>query len=166
MYSRPELLDLAHFLDDRGSLTKCFSSQNTPIPIKESFYSHSHKDVIRGMHFQIPPHDHEKIIHVITGEIRDVLLDIRKNSPTFGECFTFILSEEKKQALFIPKGFAHGFHSLKESTVLYLLSTTYHPPSDQGIRYDSFGYDWGINHPTLSKRDLEFLPFKSFASTF
>ncbi len=142
-------ITLPRFSDTRGSFTRVFAAPlfeekigYAPV-FRESFYSISEKDVIRGMHFQIPPSDQDKFVYVISGVIDDVVLDIRKDSPTFGKYIVRELSFENRKALFIPKGFAHGFLSKSsQSIVAYMVTESWNPACDIGIRYDSFGYDW------------------------
>lgn len=158
--------------DDRGSLTKIFnndefSEMGINITLDEVYYSISKKDVIRGMHFQTPPYDHEKLVHVINGEIIDVVLDLRKNSSTYGEYMIFNLNERDKVSLCIPKGCAHGFLSTVDDTImLYQVTKGYNSKNDEGIRYDSFGYDWGISQPIISERDRNFLTFNEYVTPF
>ncbi|HNB82147.1 MAG TPA: dTDP-4-dehydrorhamnose 3,5-epimerase family protein [Chitinophagaceae bacterium] len=158
--------------DDRGTFVKTFhdsSLQKAGIhfELKESFFSISHKDVIRGMHFHHPPYEHDKIVFCTRGRILDVVLDIRKSSPTYGQCCSEILSAGNNKALFIPKGFAHGFLSLEEESVtFYFVNGEYHAPSDDGIRFDSFGFNWPVETPGLSERDLNFQSLAQFQSPF
>lgn len=160
------------FEDLRGKFIKNFNDDffkehGLDISIKESYYSISHKDVLRGMHFQVPPHDHLKLVYVPYGKIIDVVLDIRKNSPTYGEFFEVELSSENAKILIIPKGLAHGFRSLEDNTnVTYMQTTVYEPASDAGIKYNSFGYDWGLPDAKVSERDLGFENFDIFESPF
>ena len=168
------LIDIPHSKDDRGSFTKLFTNESiekivgldTALKFAECYYSHSKKDVIRGMHFQTPPFDHHKVIHVIKGAIVDVVLDIRKESPNYGKYTTFNLSEDKKQLLFIPKGFAHGFHALEDSVVQYFQTTAYAPSNDKGIKYDTFSFPWGTKTPIISERDKAFPPLANLNSPF
>lgn len=148
------------FEDMRGRFVKVFNEDafkkyglNTEF--KESFYSISHKGVLRGMHFQLYPHDHAKLVYVSEGEIMDVALDIRKNSETFGEFYSTKLSSENAKSIYLGKGFAHGFLTLSEkATVHYLTSTQHAPEFDSGIRWNSFGFDWGVvDESKISKRD-------------
>ncbi|SJZ57930.1 dTDP-4-dehydrorhamnose 3,5-epimerase [Cetobacterium ceti] len=156
------------FKDERGQFIKTFNSEifkNNGIDISflESYYSISNKDVIRGMHFQLPPEDHSKLVYVIKGSVLDVVLDLRRNSKTFGKSIFVNLSEENKRSLYIPKGLAHGFKSLEDNTVMvYNVSTGYDNKSDYGILWNSFGFDWKIENPILSKRDKEFETFNEF----
>ena len=158
--------------DERGSFVKTFNKDffvknNLCGDFKESFYSTSKKNVIRGMHFQIPPHDHVKVVHVTKGSISDVILDIRVGSPTYGKFVIQELSAENGYIVYIPQGCAHGFLSLEDdSCVNYLHSTPYAAECDTGIRYNSFGLDWGISDPIISKRDQNLVEFEIFDSPF
>jgi len=165
-------LKLNHFEDARGSFIKVFhndffNKKNISLQIKESYYTISKKNVFRGMHFQLPPHDHEKYVFCCDGEILDVILDLRKNSHTYGKFTTLKLSFDKANAIFIPKGFAHGFLTLSQTaTIVYNVSTTYEPEYDDGIKYDTFGYDLPIKKPIISERDQNFQSFEKFISPF
>jgi dTDP-4-dehydrorhamnose 3,5-epimerase/CDP-3, 6-dideoxy-D-glycero-D-glycero-4-hexulose-5-epimerase len=167
-----KILEPKIFEDSRGKFIKTFTNyffkeHNLDIDIKETYYSISHKDVIRGMHFQTPPHEHMKLVYVPAGKILDVVLDIRKNSSTFGQHFSCELSSENAKVLIIPKGLAHGFKSLHDNTnVTYMQTTCYAPHNDGGIKYDSFGFDWQCRNPQLSQRDFSFPTFKEFDSPF
>jgi dTDP-4-dehydrorhamnose 3,5-epimerase/CDP-3, 6-dideoxy-D-glycero-D-glycero-4-hexulose-5-epimerase len=123
---------------------------------RESYYSLSVKNVIRGMHFQRPPHDHEKLVYVTAGKILDVILDLRTSSSTYGKSIAVELSEFS-YSVYIPKGCAHGFLTLSDTaTVVYNVTTVYNKEADDGIRWNSFGFDWPVTGPVLSDRDLSF----------
>jgi len=160
------------FEDQRGRFVKnyhrdSFESNGIEHDFSESFYSTSKKGVIRGMHFQRPPKDHAKLIYVTFGHILDVILDIRKASPTYGSFITIELSSENCKSLYVPKGFAHGFCSLcDDSTVVYLQNSMHSPEHDAGIRFDSFGVKWTVSNPILSQRDQSFPLLKDFDSPF
>ncbi len=166
------ILEPRVFQDIRGKFIKTFNADffqehGLDIDIQESYYSISQKDVIRGMHFQTPPHDHVKLVYVPYGKILDVVLDIRKESPTYGNYFTIELSQDNAKVLIIPKGLAHGFRCLEDNTnVTYIQTTGYTPDHDCGLRYDSFGFDWVCKDAQLSERDLTFEPFESFNTPF
>jgi len=153
--------------DDRGVFIKTFHTDifkehNLQTDFKESFYSVSKKNVLRGMHFQLPPHDHAKLVYVVDGEILDVVVDVRKESSTFGQFYSTNLSSDNAKSLYIAKGFAHGFLTLSESaTVIYSISTVYAPDFDEGIRWDSFGFDWEVDAPVMSTRDVDFQGLKN-----
>lgn len=158
--------------DDRGALVKTFHEASfvkagLSLEFKEQYYSISKKNVVRGLHFQTPPHDHGKLIYCIAGEVFDVALDIRVGSPTFGKYFSTILSSQKSNMLYLPEGFAHGFCTPNgDATMVYNVTTCYNPDSDTGIGWDTAGISWPVKKPNLSMRDLSFLSFKEFVSPF
>ena len=158
--------------DTRGYTLKPFSlnqikEAGLKFEVREIFYSTSNKDVIRGMHFQLPPHAQAKIVHLIKGKIMDVILDLRTDSPTYGKHVSIELEEGDGKVVYIPKGLAHGFASLVDgSTVIYLFDSPYSSGFESGVRYDSFGYKWKIGRPILSRRDLLFPEFYKFRSPF
>jgi dTDP-4-dehydrorhamnose 3,5-epimerase len=161
-----------HYEDARGSFVKTFHKEEfakhgLETGLKESFYSESVKGVVRGMHFQVPPHDHAKLVFSMSGEVLDVVLDLRKNSSTFGQFAAFYLSEKNKDMLYIPRGMAHGFCSLTDkATLFYFTTSVHHKDSDLGVRYDSFGFDWPVDNPIVSDRDNAFPSFEDFDSPF
>jgi len=159
--------------DERGRFVKTydstsFASFGLPTDWREDFYSSSRRSVIRGMHFQTPPHDHEKFVYCIQGTVLDVVLDLRKGSPTFGQHFSIEMSAEHGLALIIPKGLAHGFLALSEHVLMGYKSTTTHVPDhDSGIHWDSFGFDWrGGSEHIVSPRDRALPAFADFVSPF
>ena len=158
-------------VDDRGIFVKTYSEDffagvEKELIFKESYYSISKKDVIRGMHFQKPPYDHHKLIHVLNGEILDVIVDLREHSPTFGQYLSLKLSA-LENGLLIPKGCAHGFKALVDNTaVVYNVTSCYNKESDSGIRWDSFGLDWDCVNPIISLRDRSFPKLSEFETCF
>jgi len=158
--------------DNRGSFTKIFNmdffrDNLIDFEIKESFFNVSNKDVIRGMHFQLPPFEHDKVVYVPKGKVLDVVLDLRKGSSTYGKYYSMELSSLNSKVLIIPKGLAHGFKSLEDNTcVVYLQSSCYNISCDKAIKYDSFGFDWNCLNPILSQRDLISDNFDDFDSPF
>lgn len=167
-----QLIQQFHASDYRGEFVKTFHEQSLQLAginfsIKESFYSHSHVNVIRGMHFQHPPYDHAKIVFCTAGSILDVVLDIRKGSPTYGQYVTAHLSANNHMAIYIPSGFAHGFVSLaNHTTTFYFVSSENNREADDGILHDSFGFNWPVEHPIVSVRDQQFTSFNNFESPF
>lgn len=154
--------------DERGTFVKTFNRQNFEdnklnFEIRESYFSISKKDVIRGMHFQFPPSDHEKLVYVACGCILDVVVDLRKKSLTYKKFISIELSVENRKSIYIPKGLAHGFKSMEDNTItVYNVATEYDPKSDQGIKYDSFGFDWQTKEVIMSSRDKEFMTLDFF----
>ncbi len=166
------LLTLPSSQDARGTFVKTYHDTTLQqaginFTLKESYFSSSRKDVIRGMHFQLPPHHHSKIVFCPLGAILDVIVDLRKGSPTYGQYFAHELSEQNHKAYYIPEGFAHGFKSLTEGAITYyLVSCEYNKDADTGVLYNSIGFDWGVENPILSERDLSFTGLKEFNSPF
>ena len=157
------------FKDERGVFVKFFNSDvflqhGLNCNFKERFYSVSNRNVIRGMHFQVSPFDQEKLVRVTHGKILDVVLDIRNESKTYGKYYSIVLSSNNYKALYIPKGFAHGFCTLSSKAVVeYMVTSTYSKISDSGIRWDSFDFDWPIDFPIVSNRDLNFTKFSKLS---
>jgi dTDP-4-dehydrorhamnose 3,5-epimerase len=121
--------------------------------------SFSKRGVIRGLHLQISPFAQAKLVRVIEGEILDVAVDLRKNSPTYGQHFTVVLSAENKKQLMVPHGFAHGFSVLSETaSVIYKVDQLYNKESERGIRYDDpkLAIDWQLSPEEIivSEKDL------------
>lgn len=166
------LLDTASLGDVRGKFRKLFNFEffalhGLETEMKELYYSVSHKNVLRGMHYQLPPFDHAKLVYVSHGRITDVVVDLRTRSATYGRYFSVELDASDEQALYIPRGFAHGFLSHEEGTVVHYAQTScYSPVHDAGIAYDSFGFDWGIAFPIVSDRDRAFDKLENFHSPF
>lgn len=161
-----------YYEDARGSFVKIFhneefSSHGLETSFKESFYSESAKRVVRGMHFQAPPYDHAKLVFSMSGEVMDVVLDLRKNSLTYGQFAAFWLTEKNKEMLYIPRGLAHGFCALTDkATLFYFTTSVHHKESDLGVRFDSFGFDWPVDDPIVSDRDRSFPAFGEFDTPF
>ncbi len=166
------VLQTINFQDNRGGFQKLFNldffKQNgLDTDFQEFYYSVNKKGVRRGMHFQIPPYDHTKLVYVSKGKILDVCVDIRKQSKTFGKCFSIELDDQKAQYLYIPKGFAHGFLSLEDGSIVnYAQTSCYNKECDCGIDQASIDFDWQIENPIVSGRDLTFPTLQEFKSPF
>jgi len=160
------------FEDEWGLFVKTFHKPmfeqfdlHTDFP--EEYYSISHKNVIRGMHFQLPPHVHVKLVYCTSGSVMDVVVDLRKSSPTYGKHAVFELSPENANVIYIPKGMAHGFCALEEQTIMhYKQSTVYGPEYDAGLLWSSVGVEWSVKNPILSDRDKSFSSIEQFESPF
>jgi dTDP-4-dehydrorhamnose 3,5-epimerase len=158
--------------DDRGTFVKTFhvdqfAKAGLPVDWREEFYSSSRRGVIRGMHFQTPPHDHEKLVYCMQGRVLDVVVDLRRASPTFGRHVAVELDAARGHGLYIPKGMAHGFLALTEEVLMaYKVGTVHASAHDAGILWSSFGLDWGIDSPIVSTRDRAHPPLADFDSPF
>lgn len=130
------------FPDERGFFMESYKQSDFERagidgPFVQDNHSRSRKGVLRGLHFQHPPHAQSKLVRVTRGRAWDVAVDVRRSSPTFGTYFSLELSEENRLMLWIPAGFAHGFLALEDNTeLLYKCTSEYHAASDGGIRWD------------------------------
>ncbi len=157
--------------DDRGGFTKTFEKQiyaqnGIPFTLNESFVSVSAKNVIRGLHFQIHQ-PQAKLVSVPCGQVFDVLVDLRPGSSTFQQWQGFELSAGNHLALYIPRGFAHGFASLQDGTVmLYQCDGAYDKETDTGIRFDDpdIGITWPVEEEKMihSARDLQLMSLQEY----
>lgn len=158
--------------DQRGLFAKvfhrdCFAEMGLNTTWREEYYSVSHRRVLRGLHFQVPPHDHEKLVYCISGRVLDAVVDLRRGSPTYGLHSIRELSSDKANALYIPRGLAHGFYVLSDLAVMvYLVSTVHAPAYDSGIHWTSTGIDWPDPSPIVSDRDQKLPALASFDSPF
>ncbi|MDY6786429.1 MAG: dTDP-4-dehydrorhamnose 3,5-epimerase [Cyanobacteriota bacterium] len=158
--------------DTRGKFVKVFHQEmfereNLNFNLAEEYYSVSERNVLRGLHFQIPPRDHTKLVYCLVGEILDAVVDLRLNSPTYGKWQLFELSAERANILYLPPGLAHGFYVTSQQAIMvYNVSTVYAPECDSGILWNSVGIPWKCNEPIVSERDRQFVPFSEFKSPF
>src|SRR6056300_689903 len=165
---------VVHF-DDRGSFSEHFVDQNFTNAVGRKIHfcqdnlTHSKRGVLRGLHYQLPPFSQSKLVSVLQGTVLDLVVDIRKGSPTFGQHFSQELSAENQLQLFIPRGFAHGYIKLTETSLFtYKVDEYYHPESEGSIAPEDpeLGIDWKLpieewirsekdkNHPSLSKAQV------------
>lgn len=150
------------FGDDRGFFMETYNAAKTadlgvPDLFVQDNHSRSSKGVLRGLHYQYPQWQ-GKLVRVIAGEIFDVAVDIRQDSPTFGQWFGAYLNDENKQQLYVPPGFAHGFCVTSDVVdVAYKCTSDYQPQQDVGIRWDDpdIAIDWPIKEPLLSDKDAK-----------
>ena len=157
--------------DSRGQFVKTFHadyfrSHNLETDWREQYYSVSRKGVLRGMHFQRPPHAHSKLVYCTSGTVLDVVVDLRVGSPTYGNHVSLEISSSATNVLYVPEGLAHGFYALSDATVVYNVSTVYSPDHDDGVLWSSIGMDWPDAAPNLSERDMKFSAFADFNSPF
>lgn len=149
------------FGDERGYFYEAwnaarFAEHGLPTSFVQGNVSSSERGVLRGLHFQWPANPQGKLLSVLEGEVYDVAVDVRRDSPTFGRWTAVVLSAANKRHFWIPEGFAHGFQALSERAVFtYLCTAPYDATSDAGIRWDdpSLAIDWPIAEPSLSPKD-------------
>ena len=151
--------------DERGCFARTFcgkefQSLGLNSHLEQCSISFNHrKGTLRGMHFQVPPHEEAKLVRCTRGKIYDVIIDLRQNSPTYRQWTGVILSADNRSLLYIPEGFAHGFQTLEEETeVFYQISHPYVPGSSAGVRWDDpvFGIAWPIEVSVISSKDQEY----------
>ena len=162
------------FADDRGYFfesynANVFAANNLNLNFVQDNQSLSQKGVLRGLHFQNPPHAQGKLVRVITGAVLDVAVDIRKNSTTYGKWLSIELTEENKTMFYIPPGFAHGFLTLRNNTIFsYKCTNVYNKASEGCILWNDpdLNINWNVKDPVLSEKDLLGEQFKDFKSNF
>jgi dTDP-4-dehydrorhamnose 3,5-epimerase len=166
------LVEFPIFRDHRGMFVKsfqrsAFEQHGLDCDFTESFYTESGENVLRGMHFQLPPADHAKLVYCMSGAIHDIALDLRVGSPTYGQHEAYDLSAEYNNAAYLPRGMAHGFFVRSApAVVVYEVTSEHSPQHDTGIRWDSFGAAWPQSAPLISVRDEGLIPFAQFESPF
>jgi len=164
------------FHDERGHFYESyrlenFTKENSQLNFVQENQSTSTFGVIRGLHFQNPPFAQAKLVRVVSGKIKDVAVDIRKESKSYGQVVSCILSAENNKQMFIPQGFAHGFSVLsEEATVIYKISSYYNKEAESSILAfsENLEIDWEVpaDKVILSDKDKEAVQFKNFKSQF
>lgn len=164
------VVEIQPISDDRGFFSRLWCRQEfQEAGLHARFEQHSisfnrMRGTLRGMHFQLPPHEEVKIVRCSSGAIWDVILDLRPGSPTFCRWFAAELSADNRKSLYVPAGFAHGFQTLTDDAeVLYQISEPYHSDLARGVRWNdpAFGIEWPLPNPILSTRDREFEDFNA-----
>lgn len=163
------------FSDDRGYFFESFranafaQASGCNYTFVQDNESLSNKGVLRGLHFQNPPHAQGKLIRVVTGAVLDVAVDIRKESETYGKHVSVELNADNKKVLWIPPGFAHGFLTLQDNTVFQYKCTSYYNKDSEGsISWNDpdLAIDWNFDNPIISDKDKEAPAFAHFISEF
>ena len=160
------------FEDSRGFFMETFHQKKyAEVGIDHAFiqdnYSHSTRGTLRGLHYQLK-HPQAKLVYVITGEIYDVAVDIRRGSPGFGKWVGQYLSGNNKRQIFVPEGFAHGFCVISETAdVLYKTTDLYNPDDEYGVLWSdsTIGIDWPVEVPIVSDKDKQFPGLKEVTET-
>lgn len=159
------------FSDLRGAFVKTFHKEwfhelGLPTEYGEEYTSRSRKGVLRGLHFQLPPEAHGKLIYCSEGEVLDVAVDLR-HGPTYGKYEMTRLTADCGNMVYVPVGCAHGFYALTDGAVIVCKQTRcFAPAEDSGIRWDSCGIPWPDMHPILSDKDQSMVLFEDFVSPF
>ena len=162
------------FGDDRGYFFESWSEESfakngLDLDFVQDNQSLSGKGVLRGLHFQNPPYAQGKLVRVIKGSVLDIAVDIRKDSPTYGQHFSIELTEKNKTIVWIPPGFAHGFLTLKDNTIFtYKCTGVYNKESEGALLWNDkdLNINWKVNDPLVSEKDLVAGNFKDFVSKF
>ena len=163
------------FGDHRGFFKEMWSvghfrNIGLELDLMQDNLSYSQKGILRGLHFQAPPHGQGKLVTVINGQVLDVVVDIRKSSPTYGQHYAIELSGENHLMFYIPPGFAHGFLVQSETALFHykVSHSGYSKESEGGLMWNdpSLGIEWGITEPILSDKDKEYVMFDAFESPF
>lgn len=148
------------FEDERGHFFESynkplFASLGLPMEFVQDNQSFSTKGVLRGLHFQNEPFAQGKLVRVISGQVLDVAVDLRPESPTFGQYETFLLDAKLANMAWIPEGFAHGFVALQDSIFSYKCTNVYNKQAEGGIRWDDpdLNIKWGVSTPNVSEKD-------------
>jgi dTDP-4-dehydrorhamnose 3,5-epimerase len=149
------------FSDDRGFLMETykrseFLAAGLDVPMVQENHSRSSQGTLRGLHYQREPKAQGKLVRVVLGEIYDVAVDVRRESPTFGRWVGVSLSAANRKSLYVPPGFAHGFCvTSPEAEVIYKITEEYSPEHEYGVRWDdpALGIAWPVSSPILSPRD-------------
>ncbi|NLG19307.1 MAG: dTDP-4-dehydrorhamnose 3,5-epimerase [Fibrobacter sp.] len=169
------LIKPAVFKDNRGFFMEFYAKEKfADAGIDACFVQDNHSKsmsvgVVRGLHFQDPPFSQAKLVRVTKGAVYDVVVDLRKNSPTFGKWTGFELTEENFMMMFIPRGFAHGFCTLVPDTEFqYKVDNPYSAAHDRGIRWDDsdIGVNWPVSEPVISKKDSNLPYLREIVSPF
>ena len=164
------------FGDDRGYFLESFNKKWFNENVTETNFiqdneSKSSRGVLRGLHFQMPPFSQSKLVRVIQGEVLDVVVDLRKESKTYGRTYSIILNSENKKQLFVPRGFGHGFSVLSESAIFsYKVDNHYSPEHEGGIIWNdkTLNIDWNLNSSEvkLAEKDKKLQAFDTFNTPF
>jgi len=163
------IIEIEIIEDERGFFSRTFCQKEfeehglNPRIAQCNISYNKKKGTLRGLHYQAAPYEEAKIVSCTRGTIYDVIIDLRPDSPTYCQWFAVELSDENYKMLYVPEGFAHGFQTLEDNTVVfYQMSEFYNPESARGIRWDDpvFGIKWPLSNKVISKKDLDYKDFK------
>lgn len=160
--------------DDRGGFAELykaseFAQAGVDVQFKQFNYSRSAHGVLRGLHYQLPPHAQGKLVGAVQGEVFDVAVDLRRGSPTFGKWVSVVLSAERKNLIYVPVGFAHGFCVTSElAEVMYYVTEEYAPEAERGVLWNdpALAIPWPTQQPILSAKDQTYPTLEAAEDTF
>lgn len=163
------VLELRKLEDERGFFARSYCQKEfeehglVPQVVQANVSYNVKKGTLRGMHYQIHPHEETKLVRCTCGAIYDVIIDLRKSSPTYRQWFGIELTAENRKMLFVPESFGHGFQTLKDDTeVTYMVSQFYAPGAERGIRWNdpSFGIQWPAEVEVISQKDAHWEDYR------
>jgi len=159
------IIELARIEDERGFFARAWCQKEfdahglNPLIVQCNISYNKKKGILRGMHYQAAPYEEAKVVSCIRGSIYDVIIDLRRDSATYCQWYAVELSSDNYRMLYVPIGFAHGFQTLEDNTVVfYQMSEFYHPECAQGVKWDdpAFGVKWPIANPIIAAKDRSF----------
>lgn len=163
------IIETERLEDERGFFARTFCQREfeehglNPHIVQCNISFNKKKGTLRGMHYQVAPHQEAKLVSCIRGVIYDVIIDLRRDSPTYCQWFAVELSAENYKTLYVPEGLAHSFQTLVDDTVVfYQMSEFHHPECARGVRWEdkAFGIEWPSSSPVISKRNLKYPNFR------
>jgi dTDP-4-dehydrorhamnose 3,5-epimerase len=164
------VIELEPIIDERGYFARRFCQTEfkenglNPCVAQCNVSYNKKKGTLRGMHYQIAPYEEAKLVSCISGAIYDVIIDLRRDSPTYCRWLAVEISDENYKMLYVPEGFAHGFQTLNDNAVVfYQVSEFYHPECERGVRWNdpAFGVKWPLKNHIISTKDGQFSGFIS-----
>ncbi|PYV49853.1 MAG: dTDP-4-dehydrorhamnose 3,5-epimerase [Acidobacteria bacterium] len=167
------VIELERFEDERGFFATSWSANDfserglDPVLVQCNVSFNHKRGTLRGMHYQQSPHGQAKLVRCTNGAIYDVVIDLRKDSPTFKQWVSVELTADNRLMLYVPVDFAHGFQTLADKTeVFYQMSGVYKPEYGRGVRWNDsvFGITWPIDHPIINERDRAYCDFEADAA--
>lgn len=163
----PKLLGDARGIFFESYKKELFAANGIAIDFVQDNQSFSEKGVLRGLHMQHGAFAQGKLVRVISGKVLDVVVDIRKGSPTFGQHKTFVLDAQLNNMVYVPPGFLHGFSTLEDAIFSYKCTNYYQKSAEGGVKFDDtiLNIDWGISNPNVSEKDLQLPGFEEFIKT-
>lgn len=165
------IINKSYIADDRGATMAVYNKQlfdayGIDFALNDLVFTAHNKDVIRGIHFQESPEPQEKLVGVVQGSIKDIIVDLRPESSTFKQVMEIELSADENKLVYIPEGFGHGMVSLEDNTLTFFaVSGAYNQELNKGIKWDSIDYNWGVAEPIVSEADESWPTLDEYVAT-